>query len=350
MEPAPARARRGESGERAHPGRARDGVTHAGAAPAGSGYGIPGRASRDPTGRVDRPGAGDRARDRRGRDLAGVDDPRFDRATPRFADDRSRRPGRSSTIGWASCRAGAGRRAATRRRSGPVNRPAGRRSWLAGLADVAEGRLPLLVRADRERQIRDAVDFAAQESLRMILSAARNRGGWPGCSPSRRSWSSSGRRRRCRSTRTCRMTVPYTLASDLRAPAEVAISTLGAGRVVRLPYEAGRRSRSGSRGRRTGGDHPRPGRRSSGSAIAGHDRARKDRQPGRHRRRSARDPHPRRARHDRRQAGRSRQRAHPIVRAVSRRLPFTQRLNRTRLAALGERRRMVSRMSPPPDA
>ena len=44
---------------------------------------------------------------------------------------------------------------------------------LESLARVVEGRLPVIVRADRARQIRDAVELATSLSLRMILAGGR---------------------------------------------------------------------------------------------------------------------------------------------------------------------------------
>ncbi len=262
LEPAPARARRGESGERAHPGRARE-RRHPCRRSAGRERLRHSRPRlRHSTRGLDQPGDGDRARDRRGRDLAGVDDSTLrsrHRALRRSTVRGGRR--RSTTSAWANCAAGS---ASARRYASAAARrrivAAGRRSAARRAGDVADGRLPLLVRADRERQIRDAVAFSAKESLRMVLVGGRE--SWRVADAARGEENPGhprDRRRCCRSTRTSRTIGPYTLARDLRAAGvEVAISTLRRVVVVHaaLRSGAGGRVRAGV-GRRTGGDHPR---------------------------------------------------------------------------------------------
>lgn len=44
---------------------------------------------------------------------------------------------------------------------------------LEALARVTRGELPVLVRADREREIRDVIDFAEKQGIRLILAGAR---------------------------------------------------------------------------------------------------------------------------------------------------------------------------------
>jgi imidazolonepropionase-like amidohydrolase len=111
---------------------------------------------------------------------------------------------------------------------------------LAGLVDVVAGRLPILVRADRERQIRDAVELASAESLRMVLVGGRQ------------SWLAAdllaergipvilGPTQDLPFEEDDPYDRPFTLARDLRAAGvTVAIATFSASSSFTLPYEAG---------------------------------------------------------------------------------------------------------------
>ena len=222
-----------------------NGVTHAGTSPAGSGYGIPGRASAI---HLDGWTVEDMAI---ARDVGVVVTwpdlvtRRFDRATARFADrpfteakkEYDERVGEIRAWIDAARRYALAREAGAREAKGAPHAPPDLR--LAGLADVVAGRLPLLVRAGDPRQIRDAVAFAGEESLRMILVGGRESSrvadllaeneipvilGPPQALPAREDDAYDS---------------PYALASALRsAGVEFAISTFGASASFSLPYEA----------------------------------------------------------------------------------------------------------------
>lgn len=218
-----------------------NGVTHAGTAPIGSGYGIPGRAS------VIRLDGWTNQELAIAADIGVVvtwpelTTRRFDRATARFADRpfaeaRKEYDDRIAELrGWI---ASARRYASALRTSG--SSPPKIDLRLAGLEEVADGRLPLLVRADRERQIRDAVDFAAQESLRMILVGGREAWRVAPLLAEKNVQVILGPTQSLPLDEDEPYDRPYTLARDLRAAGiEVAISTFGAAASFTLPYEAG---------------------------------------------------------------------------------------------------------------
>jgi imidazolonepropionase-like amidohydrolase len=218
-----------------------NGVTHAGAVPVGSGYGIPGRAA---VIRLD----GWTNQEMAIAPEVGVvmtwpelTTRRFDRATARFADRpfaeaRKEYDTRLGELrGWIA----SARRYAAAFSAGKSSRPEVDLR-LAALADVAGGRLPLLVRADRERQIRDALDFAAKESLRMILIGGKESWRVASLLAEKKVPVILGPTQELPLDEDDPYDRPYTLARDLRAAGiEVAISTFGASAAFTLPYEAG---------------------------------------------------------------------------------------------------------------
>jgi imidazolonepropionase-like amidohydrolase len=218
-----------------------NGVTHAGAAPVGSGYGIPGRA------------CAIRLEGWTNQEMAIAPEigvvvtwpelttRRFDRATARFADrpfaeaEKEYDERLGELRGWLA----SARRYASGLRAGESSRP-DVDLRLAGLADVADGRLPLLVRADRERQIRDAVELSAKESLRMVLVGGRESWRVAALLAEKRIPVILGPSQVLPLDEDEPYDGPYTLARDLRAAGvEVAISTLSALSSFTLPYEAG---------------------------------------------------------------------------------------------------------------
>ena len=218
-----------------------NGVTHAGAVPAGSGYGMPGRA------------AAIRLDGWTNQEMAIAPEigvvmiwpelttRRFDRATVRFADRpfaeaKKEYDGRVGELrGWIA----SARRYASALSAGKSSRPE-IDLRLAALADVADGRLPLLVRADRERQIRDAVEFAEKESLRMILVGGKESWRVASLLAEKKVPVILGPTQQLPLDEDEPYDRPYTLARDLRAAGvEVAISTFGASASFTLPYEAG---------------------------------------------------------------------------------------------------------------
>jgi imidazolonepropionase-like amidohydrolase len=218
-----------------------NGVTHAGTVPVGSGYGIPGRA------------AVIRLDGWTNQEMAiapeigvvltwpGLTTRRFDRATARFADRpyaeaKKEYDGRLGELrGWIA----SARRYASALRAGKSSRPE-IDLRLAALADVADGRLPFLVRADRERQIRDAVDFTAKESLRMVLIGGREAWRVAPLLVEKKVPVILGPTQALPLDEDEPYDRTYTLARDLRAAGvEVAISTFGASASFTLPYEAG---------------------------------------------------------------------------------------------------------------
>jgi imidazolonepropionase-like amidohydrolase len=218
-----------------------NGVTHAGVAPAGSGFGIPGHAAAI---ELDGWTVEEMAI---ARDLGVIvtwpqmATRRFDRATARFAD----RPYGEAKKEYDE-RVGEIRDwiASARRYAAAVAGSAGTRMApdlrLAGLADVVAGRSPILVRADGEREIRDAVALAAAESLRMVLVGGRDAWRVAALLVEKEIPVILGPTQQLPAEEDDPYDRPYTLARDLRAAGvAVAISTFGATASFTLPYEAG---------------------------------------------------------------------------------------------------------------
>jgi imidazolonepropionase-like amidohydrolase len=218
-----------------------NGVTHAGTAPAGSGYGIPGRA------------AVIRLTGWTNREMAIAPEigvvvnwpslvtRRFDPATARFADRpfAEAKKEYDDRIGELRSWLASSRRYASASRASRVSRTTNDLR-LAALADAAEGRLPILVRADRERQIRDAVDLATKESLRMVLIGGQEAWKVAALLQERKVAVILGPTQALPLDEDEPYDRPYTLARDLRAAGVViAISTFGAMSSFTLPYEAG---------------------------------------------------------------------------------------------------------------
>jgi imidazolonepropionase-like amidohydrolase len=223
-----------------------NGVTHAGTAPAGTtasgiGYGIPGRASAI---RLD----GWTNQEMAIAPEIGVVltwpslvTRRFDPASARFSDRPFAEAKKEYDDRIAELRSwlASARRYASASRTGKTSRtPNDLR--LAGLADVAQGRLPILVRADRERQIREAVDFAAGESLRMILIGGKEAWRVAPLLAEKKVPVILGPTQDLPLEEDDPYDRPFTLARDLRAAGvQIAISTFGAMASFTLPYEAG---------------------------------------------------------------------------------------------------------------
>ena len=219
-----------------------NGVTHAIAAPSsgGGGYGIPGRASAI---RLD---------GWTNEQLAIAPDVgvvvtwpnrntrRFDPATVRFADRpfseaKKEYDERVEELrGWLR----SARRYAAALESAKSKPQVDHR--LAGLIDVAAGRLPILVRADTERQIRDAVAFASTESLRMVLIGGKQSWRVVDLLAEKGVPVILGPTQELPFEEDDPYDRPFTLARDLRAAGvTVAIATFSAASSFTLPYEAG---------------------------------------------------------------------------------------------------------------
>jgi imidazolonepropionase-like amidohydrolase len=224
-----------------------NGVTHAGAAPASresNGYGMPGRACAiqlDGWTHQEMALAPDLGLVVTWPDLVTR---RYDRASARFADRpfaeaKKEYDDRVAEIrGWleAARRYEAALSAWPSARSSPP-RPDLR---LAALIDAIEGRLPVLVRADDERQIRDAVALAVEESLRLVIVGGREAAGVAALLAERKVPVILGPTQRLPGREDDAYDAPYALPRDLRAAGVViAISTFGASVSATLPYEAG---------------------------------------------------------------------------------------------------------------
>jgi imidazolonepropionase-like amidohydrolase len=217
-----------------------NGVTHAGSAPASPGYGIPGRASA-----VHLDGWTVEEMTLEPEIGVVVTWPdlvtrRFDRATARFSDRpfteaRKEYDERVAEIrGWIE---------AARRYQAAMAAPATARPdpdlRLEGLVDVVAGRLPLLVRADREREVRDAVAFAAEESLRMVLVGGRESWRVADLLAEKQIPVILGPTQVLPPREDDPYDRSFALARDLRAAGVmVAISSFGAAASFTLPYEA----------------------------------------------------------------------------------------------------------------
>lgn len=216
-----------------------NGVTHAGVVPSGSTYGIPGRASA-----IDLDGWTVEQMTLEPEIGVVVTWPdmatrRFDRATARFS-DRSFKEAKEEydarvkeIRGWFE----AARRYRAAMEAGTT--PAGDRR-LAGLTEVLDRRLPLLVRANSERQIRGAVAFAAEESLRMVLLGGQEAWRVADLLAEKKIPVILGPTQSLPPREDDPYDRPYALPGYLRAAGvEVAISTFGASASFSLPYEAG---------------------------------------------------------------------------------------------------------------
>jgi imidazolonepropionase-like amidohydrolase len=166
---------------------------------------------------------------------------RYDRATTRFADRpygeaKKEYDDRVAEIrGWLD----AARRYAAAQSARQAARPRPDLR-LAALVDVIERRLPILVRADGERQIRDAVALAGEESLRLIVVGGQGAAPVAALLAERKVPVILGPTQRLPREDDEAYDAPYTLARDLRAAGVViAISTFGASAAATLPYEAG---------------------------------------------------------------------------------------------------------------
>jgi imidazolonepropionase-like amidohydrolase len=218
-----------------------NGVTHAGTAPAGSGYGIPGRAA------VIRLTGWTNEEMTIATEIGvvvnwpGLVTRRFDPATARFADRpfAEAKKEYDDRIDELRSWLASARRYASASRAGKAARTANDLR-LAGLADAAEGRLPIQVRADRERQIRDALDFAAKESLRMVLVGGKEAWRVAPLLAEKKVPVILGPTQDLPLDEDEPYDRPYTLARDLRtAGVPIAISTFSAIGSFTLPYEAG---------------------------------------------------------------------------------------------------------------
>jgi imidazolonepropionase-like amidohydrolase len=218
-----------------------NGVTHAGSSPAGSGYGIPGRAS---VIRLD----GWTNQEMAIEPEIGVvvtwpelTTRRFDRTTARFSDRpfAEAKKEYDERVGELRSWIASARRYASASHAGTTSRTVNDLR-LAGLADVVEGRLPILVRANRERQIRDAVDFAARESLRMVLVGGKEAWRVVPLLAEKKVPVILGPTQDLPLDEDEPYDRPYTLARDLKAAGlTIAISTFSATAAFTLPYEAG---------------------------------------------------------------------------------------------------------------
>ena len=217
-----------------------NGVTHAGAAPGGSGYGIAGRASAI---HLDGWTVEEMVI---ARDLGVVVSwptlitRRYDRATARFADRpfAEARKEYDERVGEIRAWLDAARRYATALGAAEGDGPAPDLR-LAGLASVVAGRQPLLVRADRERQLRDAVAFAEKESLRLVLVGGKDAWRLADLLAEKRIAVILGPAQALPPREDDPYDRGYTVARDLRAAGvPIAISTFGASAAFSLPYEA----------------------------------------------------------------------------------------------------------------
>jgi imidazolonepropionase-like amidohydrolase len=217
-----------------------NGVTHAGAAPAGASYGIAGRASAI---HLDGWTVEEMALARELGVVVTWPDlvtRRFDRATARFADrpfteakkEYDERVG--EIRGWLE----AARRYATAQHAAEEDRPPAD-ARLQGLVPVVERELPLLVRASTERQIRDVLALAEEESLRVVLVGGQEAWRLASRLAERGVAVILGPTQSLPTREDDPYDRSYTLARALReAGVAVAISTFGASASFTLPYEA----------------------------------------------------------------------------------------------------------------